>query len=459
MNLSRRTVLKGAGAAVALPFLESLAPAAPAKPPLRLAIYTVTGGTVLESWKPKETGAFGKLPSILRSLEPHKNDFLMLSGLSHRGKAQDLNGHEHAGYLHLTGAPAAGKRDGKPYAGISVDQAAAKLAGGSTWLPSLEVGNAHHETRYSWRGPEEFVPYETEPKLVFERLFKGRPAVVPNWARRAARPPAADPPKSDAPDQKVVDAVLDEARALRAKLGKADAARLEEYLSGVESVERRVRRHGELLRLEALDAKSPGPSALAMPPENDPGWTARRNMERDPDRMREFMRLMADLAVLALQTDSTRVASLALGSDETQFHGVVTVGYERHCHTLEHQGNSDRPENADPIAREACRQMHEWYTRLFGETLAKMKSIDEGGSTLLDNTLLVYTSYMADGGHSRDDYPILLAGRGQGTLKPGRHLAFPKKTPVSNLYAELLKRLGAPELRFGESTGGLEGLA
>jgi hypothetical protein len=103
--------------------------------------------------------------------------------------------------------------------------------------------------------------------------------------------------------------------------------------------------------------------------------------------------------------------------------------------------------------------MHEWYTRLFGETLARMKSIDEGGSSLLDNTLLVYTSYMADGGHSREDYPILLAGRGQGTLKPGRHLAFPKKTPVANLYAELLKRLGAPELRFGESSGGLEGLA
>ena len=126
---------------------------------------------------------------------------------------------------------------------------------------------------------------------------------------------------------------------------------------------------------------------------------------------------MSDLMVLAFQTDTTRVATLAVGSDEAHFPGVVTVGYEHHCHTLEHQGNAGRPEDADPISREACRQIHAWYTELFAEMVKKMKGIDEGGSSLLDNTMLLYTSYMADGGHGTKDYPALLVGKAGGTLE------------------------------------------
>ena len=161
---------------------------------------------------------------------------------------------------------------------------------------------------------------------------------------------------------------------------------------------------------------------------------------------------MSDLMVMAFQTNTTRVATFACGSDEANFPGVVTVGYETHCHTLEHQGNQGgQPENADPIAREACRQIHAWYTGLFAETVRKMKAIDEGGSSLLDNTLLVYTSYMADGGHGNEDYPVLLAGNAQGTLKTGRQVSFPKGTPASNLYIELLDRIGAKTKTFGDS--------
>jgi hypothetical protein len=134
------------------------------------------------------------------------------------------------------------------------------------------------------------------------------------------------------------------------------------------------------------------------------------------------------------------------------FPGVVTVGYERHCHTLEHQGNNGgAPENADPISREALRQIHAWYTGLFAEVVRRMKEIDEGGSSLLDNTMLLYTSYMADGGHGRDDYPVLLAGRAGGTLKTGRQIAYEPRTPVSNLYIEMLDRMGVKRDRFGES--------
>ena len=154
---------------------------------------------------------------------------------------------------------------------------------------------------------------------------------------------------------------------------------------------------------------------------------------------------------LALQTDTTRVCTLSLGSDDAQFPGVVTAGYETHAHTLEHQGNARRVEDADPISREACRQIHEWYTKLFGHMALKMKMIDEGGSSLLDNTLLLYTSYMADGGHGRDDYPFLLLGNAQGTLKTGRHVVCENNTPVANLYIEMINRMGIECSEFGNS--------
>ncbi|MEZ0265172.1 MAG: DUF1552 domain-containing protein, partial [Phycisphaerae bacterium] len=166
----------------------------------------------------------------------------------------------------------------------------------------------------------------------------------------------------------------------------------------------------------------------------------------------QYIRLIADLMVLAFQTDTTRVMTLAVGSDEAMFPGVVTVGYERHCHTLEHQGNSFRVEDADPIAREACRQIHAWYTTLFAEMVQKMKSIDEGnGTTLLDNSMLLYTSYMADGNHGRSDYPALLVGKAQSKLKMGRQIDYTPRTPVANLYVEMLDRMGAKVNEFGDS--------
>lgn len=459
MELTRREVLRGAGAMLALPFLESAAPgaraAAGARPPLRMGIFTTTGGTVLESWKPKEEGPLGKMPSILRALEPLKDDLLVISGLSHGGRAEGLNGHEHAGYLHLTGAEEARKVNGRASASVSVDQAAAQAVGGGSYLPSLEIGLSNQETRYSWRAAEEPVPYEANPRIVFDRMFRGRTVAVPDWSRRAAGPlPGVGAPKRDTDDQSVIDLVLDEAARLKQTLGAADRHRLEEYLHSVRTVERRTRLIEDLQRQAAADAEYPGPSKPNVPANLPDGGMAskmHRATGRDPEIHAEYTRLMSDLMVLAFQTDTTRVVTFAVGSDEALFPGVVTVGYERHCHTLEHQGNADKVENADPIAREACRQIHAWYTGLFGEMIRKMKAIDEGGSSLLDNSLILYTSYMADGGHGRDDYPVLVAGGAQGTLKLGRHVAFPRRTPMSNLYVEMLDRMGVKVDAFGES--------
>jgi hypothetical protein len=462
-QISRRSVLRGAGALLALPFMESLPALAgedPKKkgPPLRMGIFTVTGGTVLESWKMKEAGPLTKLPSILRSLEPMKDDMLLLAGLCHHGKSVNLNGHEHCGYTHLTGAPEVKKEGGKSFAGISVDQAAAKITGEETFLPSIEIGLSNQETKYSFRDTSAAIPYESNPRLIFERMFRGRKPIVPNWSRRnsAVAETVQKSAKSDSYDRSVIDLVLEESKAVRSNLSRADQQRLDEYLNSVRSVEKRIDFVEAKQRQELLDAASPGPSKLIeltkMPDATANIWKMTELVHRDPERHAEYIRLMAELLVLAFQTDTTRVATFACGSDESLFPGVVTVGYERHCHTLEHQGNDGRgPQFADPIAREACRQVHAWYTTLFAEMVTKMKAIDEGGSSLLDNSMILYTSYMADGGHGRSDYPALLVGKAGGTLKGGRQINFQKDTPASNLYLEMLDRMGAKLTEFGES--------
>jgi hypothetical protein len=433
------------------------AAAAVDKPPLRMGIVTTTGGRVLESWKNKAAGPLTKLPSILRPLESVKDDMLLLTGLSHGGQSEGLNAHEHCAFVHLTGASVVKKVNGKPHAGISVDQAAARVVGDETYLPSMEMGLSTGETRYSYRGPEANVPFEANPRLVFDRMFRGRKPVVPNWSNRSTSlmQDVQRSAKSTSTEQSVIDLVLDEAKDLHKSLGHVDQQKLEEYLTSVRSIEQRIALAEAVQRREAIDLLKPGPSTLDipvnLPAEGTPIWKITQPVHQDPERHAEYIRLMADLFVLAFQTDTTRVATLAVGSDEAMFPGVVTVGYERHCHTLEHQGNAGRVDDADPIAREACRQIHAWYTSVVAEMVLKMKTIDEGGSSLLDNCMILYTSYMANGGHGRDDYPALLIGKAGGTLKTGRQISYQNQTPVSNLYVEMLNRMGAKVDSFGES--------
>jgi hypothetical protein len=292
-------------------------------------------------------------------------------------------------------------------------------------------------------------------------MFRGRSPIVPNWSRRATltQQQVRQSSGGTSYDRSVLELVMADAKDLNQQLAHTDRNKLDEYLTSVRAIEKRIGTMEDVLRIEAMDATHPGPSRLTIPDDatqasalwSDNGDVVRNTILRDPEKHAQYIRIMADLMILALQTDTTRVCTLAVGSDEAQFPGVVTVGYERHCHTLEHQGNAGRVEDADPISREACRQMHAWYTLLFAEMVKKMKSIDEGGSSLLDNTMLLYTSYMADGGHGRSDYPALLVGNAGGTLKTGRQINFQKNTPVANLYLEMLDRMGFKGDSFGES--------
>jgi hypothetical protein len=459
-KVSRRQFLRGAGAILALPWLESItrtsafAAAAPVRPPLRMGVFTATGGTVLESWKLPQAGPIARLPSILRPLEFCKEDLLIVTGMAQEGRSENTNAHEHCAFTHLTCAEKVKREGGRAVAPVSFDQVVAAAVGKESVLPSLEFGLAGSENVYSFSQDGTPMPYEDDPRLVFDRMFRGRRAVVPNWSRRAANLAAlgTSGAKGGSFERSVIDLVLDDAKTLQRRLGREDQQRIEEYLASIRSVEKRIDMVENRQRLDLLDAQAPGPSKLELPGQERLNLFKNKDrIRRDPERHRDYIALMAEMMVLAFQTDTTRVCTFACGSDEAMFPGVVTVGYERHCHTLEHQGNAGRVEDADPIAREACRQIHAWYTELFAECVRRMKQIDEGGSSLLDNTVLLYTSYMADGGHGREDYPCLLVGKAQGTLKTGRQIDLPKNTPVANLYIEMMNRMGVPVKEFGNS--------
>ncbi|HTM21113.1 MAG TPA: DUF1552 domain-containing protein, partial [Kofleriaceae bacterium] len=340
--------------------------------------------------------------------------------------------------------------------------------GGETILPSLELGDSNGEHMFSWTAAGERVPYEGGPRQAFDRLFKGRTPSLPAWKHgkggstaaksNATKPDAKGAAASD--DQLVIDLVLEDAKALRGRVSRSDQRRLDEYLDSVHALENRIVRLDRRARDEAADSRAPVPrgGALGLPAADAPLWNARWR-DSDPEQRAEYFRIMSDLALLAVATDTTRVVTLGVGSDGELWDGVVTVTNEYHHHTLEHMGNAEPVSKADPLAREGCRQIHEWYSVLFAELVAKMKAVDEGGTSLLDNSMVMYTSYMANGGHSTKDYPILFAGRAQGAFKTGRHLACKQDTPVANLYLSMLDRMGAKLDRFGESTGRLADLA
>ena len=264
--------------------MESLLPksawaAANAGPPLRMGIFTVTGGTVLESWKPKEVGRSSKLPSILRPLERAKDDLLVLSGLSHGGRSEDLNGHEHCAFKHLTGRRVRQKvRPARPTPASRSTRPPPRVVGDRRSCRRWRSGCNHADRRTRSARPTSRVPYEGNPRLVFERMFRGRKPVVPNWASRGQRPsrrsPALGAGRLD--DRSVVDLVLDEAKDLRRKLGHG-RPRQARRVPGLGALDREADRlHRGPPAARAGRRADPGPSKLEpahdLPPKGPPIW-------------------------------------------------------------------------------------------------------------------------------------------------------------------------------------------
>ena len=432
-EFSRRTFVRGAGALLSLPFMPSLVKAAgndAAKPPIRNAFIYFPNGVWEKAWVPEKTGADYELSPSLQPLGDLKQDVLVLSGLDKKN-SHGGDGHYAKTANFLTGMPVA-KTTGKDVSsgGISVDQLIASHVGDSTPLPSLELGtepvisgidsNVGYTRLYgshiSWQTANRPVAKEINPRIVYERLF-GK--TVTADSRRAES------------YSNLLDYVLEDAKRVRARLGRDDQFKMDEYLDSVRSVEKRI----EFATRDRSDAWRPSvnPDSLI---EMEPGA---------PGNFREHIDIMMDLIVLAFQTDSTRVCSFMFDNDVSGRNSSFLDGVKGGHHELSHHENND-----GKIAQ--YQKINHWHVEQFARMIGKMKSIQEGEGTLLDNSMIMFGSSFSDGNrHDPDNLPILLAGRGGGTIETGRHLAAEGQVPLCNLYLAMLRRNGVELESFGDS--------
>ena len=440
-KLSRRTLLRGLGVSVALPWLEAMgplvawadSPTAQSAAPNRMAILYVPNGKIMEDWTPKEEGDKFELPSILKPLAPVKDKLLVLSGLAaDKARSHGDGGGDHARAMaaFLTGAQPR-KTDGTDIrAGVSVDQVAAARIGDQTRLSSLELGTeggamaGNCDSGYScvysntmaWRSATQPIPKEVNPKLVFERMFAAKED--PSRARRDAR------------RKSVLDFIREDSKDLSNRLGKNDVRKLDEYFTSVRDIELRIERAENLPNVAA--------PSLTIP-------------EKIPASYEEHIRLMCDLTVLAFQTDVTRVVTFVLANEGSNKAYPFIDVREGH-HTLSHHGGDAEKKNK-------IRKINEFHTRQLAYLLEKLNSVNEGSGSLLDNSMVAYGSGNSDGNaHSHHDLPILLAGGGCGTLKTGRHLRYDRETPLNNLWLAMLNRMEVDVAKLGDSTGVLGNL-
>lgn len=441
-KLSRRTVLRGLGVSLALPWLEAtgtIATAAVAAPsPTRMAFIFVPNGVNLEHWTPKSEGYGFKLTQTLEPLAPVKDDLLVLSGLTHdKGRANGDGAGDHArsASVFLTGSQPR-KTDGeKIRSGISVDQLAAKAVGQKTRFSSLELGvdpgrmagncdsgySCAYSSNISWSSESTPVGKEVNPRLVFERLFASGKASEVNKSQQ----------QREALQKSILDFIADDAKRLQTKLGRNDNQKLDEYLTGVREIERRIG------------------ARTSKPLEVDVDYQIPDGI---PGDYQDHMRMMCDLLILAFQTDSTRIATMmfANAGDNKNYR---MIGVPDGHHDLSHHQN-----DAEKLAKIA--KINRFQIQQFSYLLQKMKSIKEGERTLLDNSMIVYGSGLSDGNrHNHDNLPILLAGSGGGTIETGRHLRYDLETPVCNLFMSMLDRMGVDAPYIGDSTGRLTGLS
>jgi hypothetical protein len=448
-TLPRRTFLRGLGATMALPLLDSMAPrssaAAAATSPIRLGyVYTPNGiiGASDKSprpfmWTPKTTGANFEFSPTMKALEPFRDRLNAFSGLAQvtgRAQGDGPGDHARATATFLTGVHPYKTGGADFHLGISADQIAARELGKYTQLASLELGlepqplagncDSGYTCAYmsmSWRGPTSPLPAEINPRTVFERLFGDGDSTDP-----AARMIRLEHQKS------VLDYVSASLARLRSSLGVGDTRKLEEYLEAVRDIERRIElaeRQNATIELPHIER----PSAI-------------------PDDYLQYTKLMVDMQVVAWQTDMTRVASLMLGRDGSN-RAYREIGISDGHHSISHhQGDAEK---VDKLVK-----IDELHVAMFAYLLEKLQSTPDGDGTLLDHSLVLFGSSISESNiHTHDDLPILLAGGANGRLKGNRHLVYRKETPLNNLFLNMFDLAGLPQVDgFGDSTGRLTDL-
>lgn len=450
MNLTnqpipRRTLLRGLGTAMALPLLEGMLPltalaqsASPAARPNRMAFLFVPNGMHMPDWTPATEGPDFALPYLMEPLKNVRESVLVLSGLTqHNARALGDGGGDHArsAAAWLTGCHPRKTSGADIQNGISADQLAAQKVGHRTQFASLEIGcergglagncdsgySCAYSSSISWRGAATPVAKEVDPRLVFERMFNnGDPTETGESRSRRGRY-----------KKSILDFVLEDAARLKKQLGVRDQNKLDEYFTGVREIEHR------LLRAEKVGQD--GQTAGVQRPTGVP---------KDHG---EHLRLMSDMMVLAFQSDLTRICTFMFANEGSNrsYPGIgVTDGH----HQLSHHGRQ-------PDKQEKIRQINRFHVEQLAYLLEKMQGIKEGDGTLLDNSMIVYGGGISDGDrHNHDDLPILVAGKGGGTIRTGRHVRYPKETPMNNLFLSLLDRVGVRTETLGNSTGRLQHL-
>ncbi len=439
-HLSRRSFLRGAGALIGLPLLDAMVPAlawarlANRQPPLRLGFVYVPNGMVMANWTPAAQGTNFAFTPILKPLEPFREHTLVLSGcMDHNANALGDGGGDHAraAASFLTGAHP--RESGSDiYAGVSADQIAAQALGHKTRLPSLELGledtrivgqcdgnySCAYTSSISWRTPTTPLPPMPNPRHVFERLFgTGDTSGDPQTAARRARY-----------RQSILDGVVEETKRLKSSVGDADRRKIDEYLTSIREVERSIQK-------AQSERPAHGPSI-----ERPPGI---------PADHAEHARLIFELLALAFQSDSTRIATMMIGR-ESSIRSYENIGIPEAHHQLSHHRN-------DPANLAKLTRIQTYHVGLFAKFIAKLRSISDGDGTLLDHSLILYGAGIADSNrHTHEKLPVLLVGKGNGSVRTGRHIDLGKDTPVANVLLAMLDRVGVRPERLGDSTGVME---
>lgn len=447
-QLSRRSVLRGLGVSLALPWMEATGSVAKAATgaakaagtsPTRMAFIFVPNGVHLPNWTPKTEGYGFDLPKILEPLTGVKDDLLVLSGLTHdKGRANGDGAGDHArsASVFLTGSQPRKTNGENIRSGVSVDQVAAQQVGHLTKFSSLELGtnpgrqagncdsgySCAYSSNISWSSESTPVGKEVNPRLVFERLFAGGKQSEVNKSQAERR----------IMQRSILDFISDDAKRLQKQLGRNDNRKLDEYLTGVREVERRLDGEAANPNLE-IDVDYPAPEGV-------------------PKNYGEHIRLMGDMMVLAFQTDLTRISTLMFanaGDNKNYRHIGVPDGH----HDLSHH-------RSDPVKLDKISRINRFHVEQLSYILKKMKSIQEGDGTLLDHSMIVYGSGISDGNrHNNENLPVLLAGGGNGSIETGRHVRYHEETPMCNLFMSMLSRMNVDVPFVGDSTGQLRGLS
>ena len=433
-SIPRRTFLRGVGATVALPFLDAMAPAfaATPTPPVRLAFLYVPNGIDMQNWNLEHEGPFGAFPRVLKPLEAFKNDIIQIGNLTNNSGRALLDGpgdHGRCAGSYLTGVQVR-KTTTDIKASISCDQIIANKIGSQTRFASLELGmddsrqagdcdsgySCAYTNNLAWRSETQPLPPTLDPRVLFERLFGTGVVLSPEAKERQARY-----------RRSILDFVTGDARKLQSSLGPTDRRKLEEYLSSIRDVEQ------QLEKAERENVVNPGmDKPYGVPPD-----------------FGEHFKLMTDMMTIAFQADLTRVITFLMTREGTS-RAYREIGIaDGHHPCTHHQGKPDLMEKVT--------QINEYHTTQLAGWLKNLKSIKEGDSNLLDNSMIVYGAGLSDGNrHLHEDLPTLLIGRGGNYFKPGRRVIYRKETPMSNFHLTLMDRMGVPMENFGDASGHLD---